>query len=113
MNQTNPNHEEQLRQAVAEHNKKDPEAGAVTVDNANPQAIELRGYEIAHPHNGGWAQDMKFRPNKYGFEEACCELKRLCESYPNETYRIRPIVSFEPFQPPAEPAAEEPIVGQT
>ncbi len=77
--------------------------GAVTVDssaaNANPQGTELRGYEIAHQHNGGWAQDAKFRPNKYGWNEAVTEIKRLCEAYPDEVYRIRPIISFEPLQP--------------
>ncbi len=84
------------------------EPGAVTTSAGNPQAIELRGYEIAHPQGDGWAQDAKFRPNKYGWNEACQEVKRLCEAYPDTVYRIRPIVSFEPLPapPPLPPLPE-------
>ena len=88
----------------------EPEPGALTAQNGNPQGIELRGYEIARKVSAGWSQQAKFRPNTWGFQEAAMELKRLCETWTDETYRIRPIISFEtgPGLAPQEQMAEAP-----
>lgn len=70
--------------------------GALTTDFENPQAIELRGYEVAKQEGKRWVQVLSYRPNQYGWKQAVRDVKGLCEEHPEVTYRIRPIVSLEP-----------------
>jgi hypothetical protein len=66
---------------------------------------ELRGYEVGRLVTeykpGGvaverWAETGKFRPNRYGWNEARKMAVWLQEKHPNETYRVRVVVSLEP-----------------
>lgn len=74
--------------------------------------VELRGYEVARrAPNGRWIQCSHFRPSNLGFKQALADAQSLNGKYPNETYRVRPILSLEP--PPAAELEQESAAANT
>jgi len=59
-------------------------------------AIELRGYEVARQLGDRWVQVAAYKGSDAGFKRSRDHAIWLSERHPQETYRLRPIISV-PF----------------